>query len=288
MQTFDTPEPISVTLELSAGTVRLIASDRADTVVAVRPADGSRKSQASAEEQTRVEFANDRLLVKAQPRGLANYIGFGWGDAIEVTIELPAGSRIQGEGLSVHFHGQGRLGDCEFQTMSGGVWLEQAGSLRFSTTSGDLTVGHATGHVEVSSMSSRVRIDQLDSTAVIENAFGDLAVGETFGHVQLASGKGRLSADRVHANFTAKTGAGDVRVGEIIRGSVDLATGTGAVEVGIAEGTAAWVDAISKTGTVHSSLQAQDGPDQFGETAELRVRSYRDVIIRRSSVSTPT
>ena len=37
MPTFDTPEPISVTVELTLGDVRISAAERTDTVVAVEP-----------------------------------------------------------------------------------------------------------------------------------------------------------------------------------------------------------------------------------------------------------
>ena len=37
MPTFDTPEPISVTVELSVGDHRIVAGDRTDNVVEVRP-----------------------------------------------------------------------------------------------------------------------------------------------------------------------------------------------------------------------------------------------------------
>ena len=39
MHRFDTPDPISVTVELAVGDIRIEASDRADTVVEVRPRD---------------------------------------------------------------------------------------------------------------------------------------------------------------------------------------------------------------------------------------------------------
>ena len=39
MPTFETPEPISVSLELGVGDVRIAASERTDTVVEVRPSD---------------------------------------------------------------------------------------------------------------------------------------------------------------------------------------------------------------------------------------------------------
>jgi hypothetical protein len=68
MPTFETPEPISVTLALGVGDIRISASDRADTVVDVLPSDPAKKGDVLAAEQTRVDFANGRLVVKA-PKG---------------------------------------------------------------------------------------------------------------------------------------------------------------------------------------------------------------------------
>ena len=68
MPTFDTPQPISVTLDVGMGDIQVVASDRTDTVVDVRPSDPAKKSDVTAAEQTRVEYASGRLLVKA-PKG---------------------------------------------------------------------------------------------------------------------------------------------------------------------------------------------------------------------------
>ena len=56
MHVFDTPDPISVTIELGVGDVRIAASDRADTVVDVRPTDEHHEPDVQAAEQTRVEY----------------------------------------------------------------------------------------------------------------------------------------------------------------------------------------------------------------------------------------
>jgi hypothetical protein len=44
MPNYETPEPISLTLELGVGNVRIAASDRTDTVVEVRPSDEADES----------------------------------------------------------------------------------------------------------------------------------------------------------------------------------------------------------------------------------------------------
>ena len=43
MPTFDTPNPISVEVELGVGDIRIEASDRTETVVEVRPATRPRR-----------------------------------------------------------------------------------------------------------------------------------------------------------------------------------------------------------------------------------------------------
>jgi hypothetical protein len=45
MPTFDTPAPISVSVDIGAGNIEIIASDRADTVVEVRPANPAKKTR---------------------------------------------------------------------------------------------------------------------------------------------------------------------------------------------------------------------------------------------------
>ncbi|MGW2948111.1 hypothetical protein ACWDAF_41655, partial [Streptomyces sp. NPDC001226] len=61
MQRFDTPAPVSAVLDIPAGRIRLIAADRADTVVEVLPVDASKGRDVKAAEQTTVEFADGVL-----------------------------------------------------------------------------------------------------------------------------------------------------------------------------------------------------------------------------------
>ena len=115
MPTFDTPEPISVTVELGVGDIRLVASERTDTVVEVRPSDDTKKAEVTAAQQTRVEYANGRLLIKA-PKGWRQYSFRGGGESIDVQIDLPAGSHVRGAAGVAAFHCSGRLGECHLTT----------------------------------------------------------------------------------------------------------------------------------------------------------------------------
>ena len=105
MPVFATPEPIFVTIELNMGDTRIIASDRTDTLVEVSPRDDSKAADVRAAEQTRVEFSDGRLLVKTTQRSF-----IGRGSPVDVTIELPAGSQVQGDSGMGDFGGEGELG----------------------------------------------------------------------------------------------------------------------------------------------------------------------------------
>ena len=63
------------------------------------------------------------------------------------------------------------------------------------------------------------------------------------------------------------------KLGEVVRGSVVLETQIGDLEVGIPEGTAAWLDVSATAGTVHNSLDAAEAPQSATETVEVRART---------------
>ncbi|MDQ6885427.1 MAG: hypothetical protein M3077_14515, partial [Candidatus Dormibacteraeota bacterium] len=65
MQTFETPEAISIDFDVEFGNVRVIAGDRKTTVVEVRPGREGRRADIEAAERTRVQLADGRLEVRA-------------------------------------------------------------------------------------------------------------------------------------------------------------------------------------------------------------------------------
>jgi DUF4097 and DUF4098 domain-containing protein YvlB len=285
MPAFATPEPISVTIELGMGDARIIASDRTDTVIEVRPRDDSKASDIRAAEQTRVEYSSGRLLVKT-PKQRA-FIGRG--SSVDVTIELPAGSRVQGDSGMGEFGCEGHLGECRFKTGMGNIRLDHTGTLHLKTGMGNIAVDRALGDADVTTGSGEVRIGQIQGAAVIKNSNGDTAVGEVTGDLRVKSANGRISIDRAHASVIAKTANGNVRIGEVMRGAIVLETAAGELEVGIREGTAAWLDLSSQYGRVRNSLDEADSPEQSEATVEIRARtSYGDILIHRANQTTQT
>ena len=281
MPTFDTPGPISAVVELPVGDVRITASDRGDTAVEIRPSDESHEPDVRAAEQTRVEYSAGRLLVKA-PRQRSLGL-FGKPGSVDVTIGLPAGSRVYGEASVAAFHCAGRLGECRVKTAAGDIQLERTGALDLNTGAGAISVDRVAGSAEVSTGSGRVRLREIDGTAVIKNSNGDTWVGEIAGDLRVNSANGSISVDRADADVNASTANGDVRVGGVRRGSASLKTSFGEIEVGIQAGAAARLDVHTAFGRIHNRMDASDGPGPSDDTVEVRARtSYGDIMIHRS------
>ena len=284
MPTFETPEPISSTIDVVVGDVRITAGDRSETVVDVRPSDASNQEDVKAAQRTRVEYANEELLVKA-PK-LRTWSPRGAGGSIDVTIDLPAGSRVHGVGQLTDFHCAGRLGDCRIKTGLGRVRLDRADALELTTGIGDITVDHATDHAEVTAGSGEVRVRRLDGSAVIKNSNGDTWVGVAGGDLRVNAANGRIAVDVAQSSVVAKSANGDVRLGDVARDSVVLETRLGDLEVGIREGAAAWIDASAKAGRVHNALDAADAPELSAETVDVRARTTAgSIVIRRAPTS---
>lgn len=280
MPTFETPEPITATIDVVVGDVRISAGDRDATVVDVRPSDASNDQDVKAAELTRVEYANEQLLVKA-PK-LRSWSPRSDGGSIAVTIELPAGSHVHGAGQLADFRCDGRLGDCRIKTGLGHIQLDWADAPSLKSGIGEITVDRATAHAEVTAGSGDVRVRELDASAVIKNSNGDTWIGAAGGDLRVNAANGSIAVDIAHASVVAKSANGDVRLGDVTRGSVVLETHIGDLEVGIRDGTAAWLDVRAKAGKVHNELDAADAPEPSAETVEVRARtSVGEIVIRR-------
>ena len=280
MPNFETPGPISVTIEVAVGDVRLTAGDRATTVVEVEPSDPSNPEDVKVAETTRVEYADERLLVKG-PK-LRSWLSRSGGGSIDVTIELPARSHVHATLGLGDFHSDGRLADGRIKTGLGRIGLGHADTLNLRTGAGDVSVDRAEGRAEVTAGSGDVRLRELAGTAVVKNSNGDTWVGIAKGDLRINAANGSIAVDVARANVGAKSANGDVRIGEVARGSIALETKIGDLEVGIPEGTAAWLDVHSQFGQVRNGLDAADAPETSTDAVEVRARtSVGEIVIRR-------
>ncbi|WP_030659779.1 DUF4097 family beta strand repeat-containing protein [Streptomyces rimosus] len=277
MPFFDTPEPISATLEFDIASVRITASKRMDTVVEVRPANAANETDVRAAQQTSVTCAGGKLLVKGpRKRSL-----FGRSGSLDVSVELPAGSHLRGASPMADFICEGVLGDCRIKTSAGDIQIDAAGTVDLRTDYGDIRVDRVDGDAEVVA-AGRIELGRIAGVGTVKNANGDTIVGEAVGDLRVTSSNGQISVDVAHAGVDVKSANGGVRIGEVARGRTTVLTAAGDVEIGIRESTAAWLD-LNSLGGVHSELGPAEGPGADDETVEVRARTgFGDIVIRRA------
>ena len=82
----------------------------------------------------------------------------------------------------------------------------------------------------------------------------------------------------------AKTSNGTIRIGRVARDTATLHTATGDLEIGIAEGTAAWLDLKTGCGRVNNAMDdIGQVPQKSDRTVEVRAHtSFGDITVRRS------
>ncbi|SDP37729.1 Putative adhesin [Streptomyces sp. cf386] len=194
MQKFDTPAPVSAVLAIPAGRIRFIAADRADTVVEVLPADASKGRDVKAAERIEVAYADGVLRVEA-PEAKNHLLGsFG---SVEVTVQLPVGSRVEAKADAAEFRGVGRLGDVVFEGAYRQIKIDEAASLRLTATDGDVEVGRLGGPAEISTARGDIRITEaVRGTVVLRTESGNISVGAAAGvsaALDAGTGYGRVS-----------------------------------------------------------------------------------------------
>ncbi|WP_155058356.1 DUF4097 family beta strand repeat-containing protein [Streptomyces blattellae] len=218
MRTFDTPAPISAHLDIPAGRVQLIAADRADTTVEVRPANAGKSRDVKAAEQIVVTYGDGMLRISAPP---AKNQYLGPSGSVEVTVQLPAGSHVEAKTAAAEFRGVGRLGDVVVADGYRSVKLDEAASARITAADADVTVGRLAGPAEISTQRGGIQITEAtDGTVTLSTQQGDITVGAAHGvsaTLDAGTGYGRvhnalLNTDGPAAglNIHATTSYGDI------------------------------------------------------------------------------
>ena len=277
MPTFVTPGPISAAVRVAGAQVRVVASDRTDTVVLVEPIDKASKTDVKVASKTKVDFAGGQLSVKTTVSGDKN-------GSVVITIDLPAGSSLVAYLAHSSVHADGSFGECELHMASGRVQLDRIGALQANIAAGEVAIGHIAERATIDGAAFALRISEVKDTVKLSSSGGLTWIGHASADLDLSSGSGGFDIDRADGSVTAKTGNGAIRIGWLTRGQAELLNGSGNIEVGISEGTTARVDATSERGSVRNSAPSQENPDPSDNTVTVHARTrYGDIIIQRAA-----
>jgi DUF4097 and DUF4098 domain-containing protein YvlB len=277
MPTFATPGPIAATVQVAGAQVRVTASDRTDTTVLVEPIDETSRSDVKVAAKTKVAFAGGRLSVKTTAPGDRN-------GSVAITIDLPAGSSLVAYLAHSDVHADGSLGESELHMASGRVQLDRITALEANIAGGEVAIGHIAGRAEIDGRAFALRIGEVEGDVRLSSTAGRAWIGHAAADLALSSGCGGLDVDRADGSVTATTASGAIRVGRMRGGQADLMNGSGDIEVGISEGTAADIDVNSERGSVRNSVSSQREPDppEHRVTVHARTR-HGDIVIRRAA-----
>lgn len=174
MQTFATPAPITAVLAVPAGRIRFTAAGQDSTTVEIRPADPAKSRDVKAAGQVTAGYSDGVLRVT----GPAGYRVFGSTGAVEVTVCLPAGSRVQATAASALFTTTGPLGEVSFDSQQATVNVEAAVTARLVTVDGDITAGRLGGDAEIRTVTGDIAVTEAArGTLVLRSQTGAISVG---------------------------------------------------------------------------------------------------------------
>jgi Putative adhesin len=243
---FPASGPVDARVSLPSGSVRVTASHATTATISLVPArsvDGSRAAEQLIGE-TEVSFEGGRLTVKVPKQ-----VHIRGNAALDLTIELPAGSSLDSRTASADLKVSGELG-----------------TLTVDSASGDVTADTISGQANITTASGDVRLQEVTGDARIKTASGDTVIGRAHGELTVNSASGDLQVGQAKQWVQAKTASGDIEIGSIAEGRADVTTVSGDVTIAVPPGIGVYLDLSSLTGKVRSDLAESGRGDAEGET----------------------
>ncbi|WP_420034007.1 DUF4097 family beta strand repeat-containing protein [Streptomyces sp. cg28] len=176
MQTFATPAKITAVLTVPATRIEVVAADRADTTVDVRPANAAKSRDVQAADEITAVYADGVLRITAPE---AKNRALGSSGSVEITVALPAGSGVEVTAAAGEVTGSGPLGDVVVESALGPVSLAEAASARIGLQDGAITIGRLAKGGELST--------QRGDLTVSEATAGKLALSTQKGDITVAA-----------------------------------------------------------------------------------------------------
>jgi DUF4097 and DUF4098 domain-containing protein YvlB len=277
MPTLATAGPVTATVEVAGAQVRVTASDRTDTVVLVQPRDAASRRDVKVTDKTKVDLADGQLTVKTITPGDKT-------GSVVITISLPAGSSLAAYLAHSSVQVDGSVAQCELHMASGRVQLDRIDALRANISAGEVAIAHIAGRADIEGGTFAVRIGEVDGPVGIRGSGGRAWIGHAAADLELSSSSGGFDIDRADGSVTATTASGAIRIGRMTHGQAKLINGSGNIEVGIGDGTAAYIDVSSERGAVRNSVASPGNSDPSDREVTVHARTrYGDIIMQRAA-----
>ncbi|HEY0949610.1 DUF4097 family beta strand repeat-containing protein [Nocardioides sp.] len=259
---FETPHPVRLFTEIGKGSVRVIATDTAETVVEVSGRDA---------DQTVVRHDGDQVSVVG-PKVRNGF--FGGDSRLEVVVTLPTASTVAVRTGSADIDVIGTVGSGQLKSGSGDVAADTCtGPLVVETGSGDVRVESAGAGLKVKSGSGDVTVVDAAAAVLVSTGSGDVRLEKSRGSVVVKTGSGDLKVGEAEGDVALTTGSGDLVVGRAHRGRVTVKGASGDVAIGIPAGVPVWTDISTITGAIRSNLTGAGQPRDGADHVEVRAKT---------------
>lgn len=269
---FATPEPVTVHVELDAGTLHVTATDPAE------PATRSIVTVAGRDADTvLVTLLDGRLEILApRPR-----LGFLRAEAtFDVRVTVPAGSRLITRTGSADLTALGELGAAHLHSGSGGISCEVLSATSLvETGSGEICLDEVHGELRIKSGSGDVQVRYAAAPVAVSTGSGDVHIEASTGPTAVKTGSGDLRVDDAGTDVSLRTGSGDLDVLTLRRGRLTAKSASGNVRVGVPGGLPVWTDISTISGSIRSDLAGVGEPDPDSERVELRASTVRGNVV---------
>lgn len=250
-ETFSTPGPVRLDLELPAGAIELETAETDETHVELESASG----KASVEEMiadARIELSRrgDVYQVSVEVRTRHGvWISFSSGPDIRLgtpdlrlRISCPKGAELDVRTKSADLRARGEYGKVDVKTASGDINIDEAADTYVKSASGDI-------HVEL-----------VDGTLDVKTASGDLHAGSVTRDASLNLVSGDVYIGDCGGSVSTNTVSGDQRYEAVVNGRVELRAVSGDIAVGIRRGSRVFIDANTGSGSTSSEFELADAP----------------------------
>jgi DUF4097 and DUF4098 domain-containing protein YvlB len=250
-ETFSTPGPVRLDLELPSGAIEVEAGDTEETHVELE-AISSNDQVREMVETARIELVRrgdgHEVVVEVRTRH-GVWISFSRGPDIRIgspemrlRITCPKGAELDVRTKSADVQARGDYGLVDVNTASGDVSVEHSARADVKTASGD------------------VHFDEVDGTLDVKSASGDVHVGTVSraANIQLVSGD--LYLREANDSVSANTVSGDQRLEAVLKGRMELRAISGDINVGVRRGSRVFIDANTVSGSTSSEFDLSDAP----------------------------
>lgn len=261
-ETYSTPGPLRLNLEIPAGEIEIETGNTDETHVQLE-AVANNDAIRDLVENSRIELVQrgdgHEVIVEAKARhgifislSRGPDIRFG-GPDVRLRITCPRGADLDVRTKSADLRARGEYGTVDVKTASGDLQVDTAeGPTRIKTASGDVHVGDVGATLEVQSVS------------------GDLHAGSVRGDIRAQLVSGDVHVRDAGGSISTSTVSGDQRFEAVQRGRIELKAISGDVLVAVRSGARVYVDANTVSGSTSSELELSDAPVQpLAEDAPL-------------------